>query len=922
MHIADLAQHGVPDFGIEAMLARGIADLLPVQERAVQRGVLRGTNLVVMAPTSSGKTLIGELAALQHAVARKGAIFLTSHKALAYEKYVILRESYEPSENRLVRVTLATGDQVTDEDATEGVAITVATFEKWYYMLVDNPARLRSKSLLIVDEFQTVGDSYRGPVVEALLTWTLAKAPNTQIIALSATIPNIDELARWLGAEIVSVQHRSVPLVEEVWSARGTITRDRDREAQPSAVRAQARPTDTLSAIDRVSRDAGLPVVVFCVTKNDAHDLAVESAKRRDRRPACEELVNDLDEAIESNPITRSLRDLLPKGIGFHTADLDLAERRLIELAFRDGRLDLLFATPTLSAGVNLPIKTVIFDKCERRWANEYLAATEYLNMAGRAGRRGMQESGRSILLARDAAEFHRYKNYLASDPERVVSRLLGVDLTRTVLQAVAGGIARSRAEIDDFFSKSFHAAMSGESGTIDASEVDACLSALIGLGMVVTENATGALTPTPLGVRVATSGVLPQTGQYLFRALQQASRRFGWTHREAFEKPILLAITGSPDLKPSVLPDGLLHVHKQDDTGTFLAVAADYTKLVSSVDIEDFRRALLTAWVLARYLNAHSFGDIARGARYATAGNVRRAAGYAGWMLQAAASLEEARGEQANPEFRRWLSHLSRRLEFGVTDSAVELCAIARLGDVRGVGRNRAERLAERGFGDLTKLLEAEIGDLADVLNSRRRAELMREAVVRYLDDRSKHNQIAHANRASACGRDPLLVNDFYEARGMAFNRAALRLLQTVTAKAREQDTGRDSEPDLAIPLDDGIIVIECKAKQSDQGTIGLHEAFEVIAKSAHLTPVGRVTLGKPQFDQAAIERAPKEQLTLITHITLCEAVVRVWEGQMTTDDLLRVLRRGEYVDRADLPRSAGEAPKAGKKPRHRASA
>ncbi len=316
MQVGDLTSYGLPSFGVSALNARGINDLLPIQKRAVEQGLLSGTNLLAMAPTSSGKTLIAELAALQHAATRKGAVFLTSHKALAYEKYAMFRDSYE-SDERLVRVTVATGDEVTDESAADGVSITVATYEKWYYMLVDKPKRLEAKSLVIVDELQTLGDQYRGSIIEALLTWTLAKAPDAQILGLSATVPNIEEIATWLDAKVISVSNRSVPLVEEAWSRAGIVRRDRDHCTSPETVDDSPQPTGTRQVLEQLAEDDGLPAVVFCVTKKDAQGLAIQEAQSRKRRPECEELVSELDEAIESNPVTRSLRDLLPKGLAF-----------------------------------------------------------------------------------------------------------------------------------------------------------------------------------------------------------------------------------------------------------------------------------------------------------------------------------------------------------------------------------------------------------------------------------------------------------------------------------------------------------------------------------------------------------------------------------------------------------------------------
>ena len=397
-------------------------------------------------------------------------------------------------------------------------------------------------------------------------------------------------------------------------------------------------------------------------------------------------------------------------------------------------------------------------------------------------------------------------------------------------------------------------------------------------------------------------TGVLPSTGRLLFEKLEHASSNFDWGSRESLERPLLLLATACQDLAPSVANDGLLFAHRLEIHSQVYSEMPNYEGLVARHELEDEYRSLLSAFVAFRFISLDSFNDLQKMGRYVTAGNVRRLAGHCRWMLQAAAAIEDVRGESSNAEFRRWLLHMGQRLEYGASDDSVELCRIGRFGDVRGLGRIRASQLTSQGYNDLTKLLQADIRELVRCVNSRERATALREAVIRYLNDRTRHNQVLHSNRASACGRDPRVVNDFYSSRGIEFNRAALVLLQSEFSDAREQDVGGEPEPDLAIPLPDGLLVIECKAKESTEGTIGLHEAFEVIAKSSHLETVGKVTLGKPGFHSIPVRRATREGICLVTHVTFCEAIVRLWEGRLTRIQLIDLFCRPGLLDKRDL--------------------
>ena len=771
----------------------------------------------------------------------------------------------------------------------------------WYYTLIGNPRLIAQKSLLVIDELQTVGDKNRGDRLEALITLVRTKAPTTQIIGLSATFPNADAVAKWLEAGLIAVTRRPVPLVEEIWSSTGTASMDRDKAAALTYTKVTHSSLDTIDVVRQIERDGHLPAIVFCVTKDEAESLARAAAQAREPRPDAQLVVNELDEVSESNPTIRALRQVLPRSIAFHNANLGHDERRLVESAFRSRTVNLLFATSTLSAGVNLPAKTVVFDTCYRRWAQEYISTAEYLNMAGRAGRRGLQESGRSVLLARDGSEFERYKRYLLGSADTVESALVGPHLDRVLLQVTAGGVVGAVEEVELFLKSSLHGSQYEALPESVKQQATAAVERLQKDDLIAV-TARGKLQATQLGSKVARTGVLPSTGAFLFSRLAQASAKYSRTQTEHLERQILLLATACPDLSPSEDDSILMFVHRMDNVAELRSHLGEFAGLVNETLLEEPDRALLSAVVAYRYICMDTYADLGKLGRYASAANVRKIAGACCWMLQAAAQIEEARGPKTNPEFRKWLRRMATWLEFGATDSSVELLRIARFGDVHGLGRTRAERLAQKGFHDLGALLAADPKQLVACVDSWERVQSLRTAVVRYLGDRAQHNQVGHANRAIRLSRDARIINDFYGAQGLAFNRAVLLLLQTVFPNVREQDISDESEPDLGLPIPDGLIAIECKAKEAKAGTLGLNEAFAVLTKAAHLKPAAYITIGKPAFDRMPADRAAEAGVVLVPHAVLCEGVIRVWEGVLTADQLLTALRQVGLLEKEDL--------------------
>ena len=146
---------------------RGIKNLEEFQVEAIKKGVLEGENLLVCAPTSSGKTLIGELALVKKAYSSRGCFYVVSHKALAEEKYRLFSTTYEA--NNYFNIAITTGDHTRFDDDLGSYGIIITTYEKFSQLLISKPDLISLVSLVVVDEAQILGDVNRGPNLETLL---------------------------------------------------------------------------------------------------------------------------------------------------------------------------------------------------------------------------------------------------------------------------------------------------------------------------------------------------------------------------------------------------------------------------------------------------------------------------------------------------------------------------------------------------------------------------------------------------------------------------------------------------------------------------------------------------------------------------------------------------------------------------------
>ena len=484
--------------------------LLPIQAAAIrEHHILEGHDLLVSAPTSSGKTFLAEMAAIHTIYQRKQVIYLLPLKALAEEKYADFAEKYGEFG---IDVVISTGDRTEFDGAIArgNFQLAVLVFEKANRLLVRNKHFMDHCGLIIVDEIQMTADYARGSSLEMLLTAIIysqrrdsrsfpkLRESGPQLIALSAVISDLHKLDEWLGLATLMSAQRPVELQEGIVRRDGTFTYRGFISKEIGVAHFPPLPphlTFNLKSAEGKREyeyqrlrhyvahfvAQGEQVLIFLKWKSLTRDTALRLARDLQLPPALDALttVHEMEDSISKEILLEALRH----GVAFHNADLDRDERRAIEHYFKaeNSPIRVICATSTLAMGLNLPVKTVIINDLEKPDANAAifqevpLSSAEYKNMSGRAGRLKKQDSGRSLIFADTPAEESiLWRNYIEGAFPRLDSMLGGTPpfpprsgthpypsqegrpLLQETLFLIAAGICASATEVCDFLRASY----------------------------------------------------------------------------------------------------------------------------------------------------------------------------------------------------------------------------------------------------------------------------------------------------------------------------------------------------------------------------------------------------------------------------------------------------------------------------------
>lgn len=371
-------------------------------------------SVVVCAPTGSGKTLIGEYAIYRALSRQKRVFYTTPLKALSNQKLRDFR-------NRLGAdmVGLLTGDASINRDAP----ILVMTTEIFRNMLYGTPIGEVGTSLVdveavVLDECHYMNDRQRGTVWEESIIYC---PPNIQLVALSATIANSDQLTDWINqvhgpTELIYSDFRPVPLEFHFCNPKGLFplldektgklnprlkpkpgSRDRKGGPRPEV------PSITYTVSQLSAKDM-LPAIYFIFSRRGC-DQAVADMGSLSLVNAAEaaKLRSQIDSFLQRNPEAGRAGQIEPlyRGIAAHHAGILPAWKGLVEELFQQGLIKVVFATETLAAGINMPARTTVISSLSKRTdrGHRLLNPSEFLQMAGRAGRRGMDKLGHVVTV-------------------------------------------------------------------------------------------------------------------------------------------------------------------------------------------------------------------------------------------------------------------------------------------------------------------------------------------------------------------------------------------------------------------------------------------------------------------------------------------------------------------------------------------
>jgi len=513
-----------------------IEELNPAQQAVIDAGFLDDPeNFIIAIPTASGKTLLGVMAALSTILKGGKVVYAVPLLSIQNEK---VKEFEEFSKH---------GIKVGKHPSSSDLAVMV--FESYDALTRFSWNTLSEVDLLIVDEFHMIGEYSRGPTIECAITRSRTLNPTMRVIALSATLQNMEELSTWLRARVVEHDYRPVPLFKEVLNCEEYGTKNKN---------------DVILRILKDSMDESSQALVFVSTRRFTESLAnylagkikriIPKEKKKDFKTVAEKIL-DVPRRRGSLPteVCLKLAECAENGMAFHHAGLFDRQKEIIEEEFRAGNLLMITATPSLMYGVNLPSKNVVI-RDYTRWTSQGpqpIPVFDYLQMSGRAGRPGYDREGYSYLIGKTLPEAEQLQyQYIYGDVEATNSRLLENRdaVFRQIISQVAAGMAKNLEELMEFFKDTFsgfqmtHSEFSSlfASDTLEY-QVKEALDFLMEHGMI--QAVPDGLRATAFGMLIAKSNYTVQTAVRL--------KEFARSGGEFDMSRLVYEICRTPDLIP-----------------------------------------------------------------------------------------------------------------------------------------------------------------------------------------------------------------------------------------------------------------------------------------------------------------------------------------------------------------------------------
>ena len=718
----DLPDHFLKRLGIETFN--------PVQKEALKKGLLKKKNMVVASPTASGKTAVAEMAMIRHFLDGGKIVYLVPLKALASEKYKEFKKKYS---DLGMKVAISIGGYDSSGGWLGKYDVVICTNEKMDSLIRHQTSWIGRITLIIADEIHLLNDIGRGPIIEFVLT-QLRMLTNAQIVSLSATISNADEIADWLDSALVKIDYRPVKLFKGVLYQSNT--RDSLYEYTIDYVDKKEKiivGKDGESALCKDVLEMEKQSLVFLGTRRSAESVAEKLTKvtegylKSDERRQLNKVADQIEGVLSvSTKQCRKLSSIVKKGCAFHHAGLVQKQRELVEDNFKNGLIKSLASTVTLAYGVNIPAYRVIIRDVKRfsGYGSDYISVLDVMQMSGRAGRPAYDDVGEAVIVARTDGEAEILKEkYFLSDTEPIESKLESEPILRIyTLVLIASGMVVNKSSLEKFFEKTFYAHQNDF--CIINMQLDKILKQLEGFGFIELIRANPYtelkdefvpafdvqkdidLRPTQLGKRVSELYIDPLSAWEMIKNMEDND-----------DINYFMDINKCSEMAP------LLRVKKDeyDDINDELnGSSVKNVPEIWNIDYSDFLSSFKTALLFSYWIDEKTEDqifdryDIPPGELY---NKIRNAE----WMLYAYKELAVIldRKKIANK-----LNKLMLRIKHGVREDLLTLVML------KGIGRARARKLWKNRIRTVDDIKKVRIELLVEILGPQLARKIKEESM------------------------------------------------------------------------------------------------------------------------------------------------------------------------------------------------
>ncbi|WP_292604461.1 DEAD/DEAH box helicase [Methanobrevibacter sp. UBA212] len=651
-----------------------IEEFNPAQKAVIESGYLEDkSNYIICIPTASGKTVLGVLPALKTILDGGKAVYAAPLLSIQNEKV----KEFKAFEDHGISV----GKHPASSD------LSVMVFESFDALTRFSWNTLRDVDTLIIDEFHMIGEFSRGPTLEAAITRAKIINPSMRIIALSATLRNIEEIEGWLEGKCVEHDYRPVPLHKEVLDAEMFNTKNKN---------------DVIVKVLEKSIKDSSQALAFVSTRRFTESLATYVSKKIDKKinvkqresfKEVAEKILDVPKRKGSLPTTTCLKlaESIEHGVAFHHAGLFNEQKEIIEDEFRNGNILMITATPSLMYGVNLPSKTVVI-RDNTRWTAQGpqpIPVFDYEQMSGRAGRPQYDDVGYSYLIAKtmdEAMNLEAY--YIDGEIELTNSKLVDNKdaILKQIIAQIASTLSKNLDELTEFFSKTLYGYQMANNPSMAMFAADSIRFELENSLEFLLQN--GIIRATPEGLKTTDFGSLIAKSNYSVETAVKIKEYIsGITQINVNE--FIYALCETPDV-PLISFKGR---KSKDPVREKLSEAGLF-----AVDIGNPEA---TAVSLMEWIDERNEYEIEN--RYSVySASTRRSAYEASRLVKFAKDTSEVLGNYSN---LKDFDILSARLYYGVKEDIIPLVV-----SVKRLGRKRARNLVKIFGNDLSGVSENEL--------------------------------------------------------------------------------------------------------------------------------------------------------------------------------------------------------------------